>query len=95
MTVAQRLRTRITDAEARADRLRQIATHPTVHDEIGAAKGHFREAGLWLDGKIEAPIEADTIENVEFALQLGERRLRHVEEALNHFGPGAILDTRL
>ena len=95
MTIAQRLRTRIADAEARADRLRQIAKHPTVHDEISAAKAHFREAGTWLDEKIETEIDAATIENVEFALQLGERRLRHIEEALDHFGPGAILDTML
>jgi len=69
-------------------RLRAVATHPSAHDTLGAAAAALVDANQWLDGHLNLEI----LESVECALELATWRVRAVQEAVDRFGPAAIVE---
>lgn len=70
-------------------RLRAIATHPSARDALGRAAAALLDAKRWLDGDLNLEV----VESVESALELAAWRVRAVQEALDRFGPAAIVET--
>jgi hypothetical protein len=69
-------------------RLRAIATHPSAHDNLGWAAAALFDASRWLVGDLNL----EAVERVECALERAAWRVRAVQEAVDRFGPGAIVE---
>lgn len=69
-------------------RLRATATHPSARDTLSRAAAALLDARSWLDGDLDREVLA----NVESALELAAWRVRAVQEAMDRFGPAAIVE---
>ena len=81
-------RERIALIDGDVARLRAIATHPSAHDNLGWAAAALFDAKRGLVGDLNL----EAVERVECALELAAWRVRAVQEAVDRFGPGAIVE---
>ena len=70
-------------------RLRAVATHPSARDTLGRAAAALLDVTRWLDGDLNL----EALESIESALELAALRVRAVQEAVDRFGPAAIVET--
>jgi hypothetical protein len=70
-------------------RLRASATHPSARDVLGLAAAALLDATRCLDGDLNLEV----LESVDSALELAAWRVRAVQEAVDRFGPAAIVET--
>ena len=79
---------RVTLINSDVERLRAIATHPSAHDALGWAAAALLDANRRLDGDLTSEV----LESVECAVELAAWRVRAVQEAVDRFGPAAIVE---
>lgn len=81
-------RKRIALVDSDVVRLRAVATHPSARDVLAVAAATLKDASQWLCGDLSLEV----VERIERALDLAAWRVQVVQQAVDRFGPAAIVE---
>jgi len=77
-------------AFAEADRLNRFARHPTMQQQVVYAMRDLEEATQWL-AQENIAARPHILEIADIVIGMAESRLKMIADALNRYGPDAML----